>query len=243
MIDADGNETQVFFGIDDDNMNGYWDAHRDDGYLSPAGTNFEPLYGTNQPYDEADILSDGGAHVVEDLFWGEWWDSKLTFGRIIFSMYRDRYDNDPSGNFFTEPPGPGTIVRVRTYNSNTDEDVFTFSTAGYEPELSTDVARSRLDEIMAVPNPYLVYSTLEAGLNERRVTFHNLPEECTIRVFSLSGQLVRLIEHQSASPFEVWNLENDHGNPVASGMYLIHIRTEYGDRIIKLGVVQRGDVY
>jgi hypothetical protein len=243
MIDIEGNESQVFFGIIDDNGNGYWDANRDDGPWSPAGTNFERLYGTNQPYDEADILSDAGANAVDNLFWGEWWDAKHTFGRIIFSMYYDDYDASPSGNFFTEPPGPGTIVRVRTNKSNTEEDTFIFSTAGFEPERGADVARSRLDAIRAVPNPYPAYNTLETGANERRVTFHNLPEVCTIRVFSLSGQLVRLIEHQSASPFEVWNLENDHGLPVASGMYLIHIRTDYGDRIIKLGVVQRGDVY
>jgi hypothetical protein len=240
MIDIEGNESQVFFGIIDDNGNGYWDANRDDGPWSPAGTNFERFYGTNQPYDEADILSDAGANAVDNLFWGEWWDAKHTFGRIIFSMYYDDYDADPSGNMFTEPPGAGTIVLVRTNKPNTSADTFTFSTGDYAPEKSENVAKSRLEEINVFPNPYFAHNKAESGYYEQFVTFNGLPEDnCVIRVFTLSGQLVTAINHNNGTPFERWYLQNDEDIPVASGMYIVHIETEFGAKILKVGVINR----
>jgi hypothetical protein len=76
------------------------------------------------------------------------------------------------------------------------------------------------------------------------VTFNNLPEDnCIIRVFSLSGQLVASIEHNNGTPFERWYLQNDEEIPVASGMYIVHIETEFGDKILKLGVINRRMTY
>jgi hypothetical protein len=240
-IDLDGTETQVFFGILDDNGNGYWDAGGGNtGPWSPAGTNFERIYGTNQPYDEASILADGGAAAVDDLFWGEWWDSKHTFGRIIYSMYVDGYDSDPSGNYFTEPPAPGTIILVRTNKPNSEADTFTFSTADYAPERSEAIAKDRLDEINVFPNPYFAHNKAERSYYEQFVTFNNLPEDnCVIRIFSLSGQLVTAINHTNGTPFERWYLLNDEEIPVASGMYIVHIETEFGSKVLKLGVINR----
>ena len=43
-----------------------------------------------------------------------------------------------------------------------------------------------------------------------------------------------------------WDLRNNGGVPVASGMYLAHIETDYGDKILKLAIMQpeeRIDVY
>ncbi|MCK4817693.1 T9SS type A sorting domain-containing protein, partial [bacterium] len=137
----------------------------------------------------------------------------------------------------------GNKVKFITNKLNLELDTFTFSTADYAPSKNATVAKDRLDDIQIFPNPYFAYQGLESSYYSRFVTFNNLPETCIIRIFSLSGQLVRCIEHMNATPFERWDLMNEVGRPVASGMYIIHIETEFGNRIIKLGVVQREIIY
>ncbi|MCK5147105.1 T9SS type A sorting domain-containing protein [bacterium] len=237
-IDMDGTRTQVHCGMHDTNGNGYWDG----GYScnSPwSDVNYERIYATNQPYDEAAILADGGVSVTDDYMWGEWWDSGHSFGRIIFSMYTDSWSAEATGNYFTEPPSTGTIVNIRTNKPNSSLDKYTFSTANMELSKNAEIAKERLEDINVFPNPYFAHNKAESNFFTQFVTLNNLPEECTIRVFSLSGSLVNTIVHNDGTPFERWYLINDEQLPVASGMYLIHVETEFGNKILKLGVVNR----
>jgi hypothetical protein len=122
----------------------------------------------------------------------------------------------------------------------TPGEEFTFSTAGYEMTRSADIAAARLDDINVFPNPYFAHNKAEDNFFTQFVTFNNLPEDnCVIRVFSLAGTLVATIDHTNGTPFERWYLLNDEELPVASGMYIIHVETEYGNKILKLGVVNR----
>lgn len=120
------------------------------------------------------------------------------------------------------------------------ETYFTFSTADQMMSKNADVAEMRLEDINIFPNPYFGHNKAENNFFTQFVTFNNLPEDnCTIRIFSLSGTLVTTIEHNDGTPFERWYLLNDEELPVASGMYIVHVETEFGNKILKLGVVNR----
>jgi hypothetical protein len=70
-----------------------------------------------------------------------------------------------------------------------------FSTKGLEPvEHDLTVAKSALDKIRIVPNPYLGYSTYETQANDAEVKITNLPNTCTIKIYTLDGVLVRTIQ-------------------------------------------------
>ncbi len=98
----------------------------------------------------------------------------------------------------------------------------------------------RLAKINVFPNPYLGSSGRERFLRQTFVTFTNLPQKCKIRIFTLNGDLVRVIDRDNPnSSLEDWNLRNSSNIPVASGMYLVHIETEFGNKILKLGVIMR----
>lgn len=98
----------------------------------------------------------------------------------------------------------------------------------------------RLAKINVFPNPYLGSSGRERFLRQTFVTFSNLPQKCKIRIFTLNGDLVRVINRDNPnSSLEDWNLRNDYNIPVASGMYLVHIETEFGNKVLKLGVIMR----
>ncbi|MCK5147108.1 T9SS type A sorting domain-containing protein [bacterium] len=238
-IDMDGTRTQVHCGMHDTNENGYWDG----GYScdSPwSDVNYERLYATDKPYDEAAILADGGVSVTDDFMWGEWWDSGHTFGRVIFSMYLDEWSANATGNYFTEPPSTGTIINIRTNKPNSVLDVFTFSTADLNPTKSAEIAKERLEDINVFPNPYKGSVSVNGTVYTNQITFNRLPaDNCTIRIFSLSGNLVRTLVHENGTPFEKWDITNDGAWDVASGMYIVHIETEFGNRILKLAIIRQ----
>jgi len=109
---------------------------------------------------------------------------------------------------------------------------------------STDVVgaiydKDALDQIQVFPNPYFGYHPDQTSASSPFVTFSNLPEqECTIRVYSLGGHLVKRFDHEIGA-YENWNLLNEGGHRVASGIYILHIEVpDLGNRIMKLAILQ-----
>ena len=141
------------------------------------------------------------------------------------------------------PPLAGTVIRVLTGKTNSEDVKFAFSTAGLAKERSAAIARKRLDEINVFPNPYFGSQDAERGLNEQFVTFSNLPEECRIRIFTLSGQPFRILNHVNGTPFERWDLRTENGLPIGSAMYLAIVETAFGKKVLKLGVINRESRY
>ncbi len=137
--------------------------------------------------------------------------------------------NIPDPALFPKPVVPGV-------------EEFAFRIQGETDGVLAD-AKERLDIINVYPNPYLAYNITEKGLHEERVTFVNLPASCTIRIFTIAGQLVRTIEHTATSTNDItrnWDLRNENNLPVASGFYFAHITVpDVGEKIIKLAIVFR----
>ncbi|MBN1348444.1 hypothetical protein JXJ21_03480, partial [candidate division KSB1 bacterium] len=67
----------------------------------------------------------------------------------------------------------------------------------------------------------------------------HLPRECTIRVYTITGELVRTIDHNSESGDESWDLLNSDGLKVASGTYLYHVEAPgFGEKIGRLYIIK-----
>ena len=54
--------------------------------------------------------------------------------------------------------------------------------------------------------------------------------------------MVREINKNEPSQFATWDLSNQYGYPVASGIYIVYVETDYGTKILKLAVVQETQV-
>jgi len=88
-----------------------------------------------------------------------------------------------------------------------------------------------LTRVHTVPDPYYVANALEVdGLP--RLRFVHLPPRAVIRIYSVSGVLVALLEHDDpAGGGEAeWDLRSRTGRPVASGVYFYHIETPAGQQ-------------
>ena len=148
---------------------------------------------------------------------------------------------------------------------------YQFSTKGLGVKDNLNaVAVSALDNIKIVPNPYLAYSAYENSANDGRIKITNLPNVCTIKIFTLEGVLVRTIQRaittdpvtnkkiETSDGYYLgdrtgsinidntaeWDLKNDKAIPVSSGIYLFDIDAPgVGHRILKwFGAMRPTDV-
>ncbi|MES2388851.1 MAG: hypothetical protein V4543_12690 [Bacteroidota bacterium] len=118
-----------------------------------------------------------------------------------------------------------------SYPNSGDNPRYQFSTDGLEASLQNlDVAKKALATVRVVPNPYYGFSEYENDQLDHRVRITNLPDRCVIRIFNLSGTLVRTIQHDqsyvtadNSLTSEDWNLQTQDNLPIAGGVYLIHI--------------------
>ena len=102
------------------------------------------------------------------------------------------------------------------------------------------MAKENIGKINVFPNPYLGVNSAETSRYSHFVTFSHLPPKANIRIFDMSGTLVRTIEKDDPLQFTRWDLQNQNQLPVASGMYIAHIELPgLGEsRILKLAVIK-----
>ena len=127
------------------------------------------------------------------------------------------------------------------------------------PAPSTAQAAGR--SVSVFPNPYHAEAQWDAGrlVRDHYLWFANLPRQCSIQIFSLSGDEVKRVEfdgdtyhgegarglYNSSTEIGVdppllsgtvyaWNLITDRGQAIASGLYLYSVKDH------KTGDVQRG---
>ncbi len=86
-----------------------------------------------------------------------------------------------------------------------------------------------LTTIHTIPDPYYVTNAYESDYTAKIIKFVNLPLEATIRIYSSSGVLVRVLNYDATQNGGMldWNVRNRNNQVVASGVYFYHV--ESGD--------------
>jgi hypothetical protein len=127
-----------------------------------------------------------------------------------------------------------------------EADRYKFSTTA--STYSDDLAKNDVDKINVFPNPYYGINSEEINKYNRFVTFSHLPYFAKIRIFNLAGVLVQTIEKENDDQYERWNLANEEGLPVASGLYIAYmeLRTadgvDLGTKILKVAIIQEQQI-
>ncbi|HET9581452.1 MAG TPA: hypothetical protein VFP76_01395 [Gemmatimonadota bacterium] len=93
---------------------------------------------------------------------------------------------------------------------------------------SNDLADADLSAIRVVPNPFIAANEITRGSGLQRILFTNLPPQATIRIYTISGNLVRVLEHADGSGTEEWDVRTRFDLLVASGNYYFHVTTPDG---------------
>jgi hypothetical protein len=139
-------------------------------------------------------------------------------------------------------PDVGTVFRLRATIPNSPNDFYTFTVPDYV--ISNDLARDQVEQINVYPNPYYGVNTEELNKYNRFVTFTHLPKNAKVRIFNLAGVLVKNIDKTDDGQFLRWDLANQDGLPVASGLYIAYIELpDLGTtKILKLAIVQEQQI-
>lgn len=142
-------------------------------------------------------------------------------------------------------PSAGDVLYVRTNKPFIAGDSFTFSTqAAYADAAKVSQA---LRDIYVVPNPYVAFNELEPSnpssrleRGERRLYFANVPQRCTIRIYTLAGELVDTIEHDSFldDGKAFWDLRTKDNMNIAYGLYFFHVEAPEGEFTGKFAVIK-----
>ncbi|MEJ6759389.1 MAG: T9SS type A sorting domain-containing protein, partial [Flavobacteriales bacterium] len=119
--------------------------------------------------------------------------------------------------------------------SNQGKPEFLFNTSNIATKTYVDsVGSSKLETIRVVPNPYYGFSSYETSQLDNIVKITNLPEICTISIFTPSGTLIRQYRKDNSMTYLEWDLKNAYNVPIASGVYIIHIDAgDLGEKIVK----------
>lgn len=137
----------------------------------------------------------------------------------------------------------GDIYRIVTYKPFSGEDKYEFTATA----AIVDATKEDLDNITVVPNPYAITSSYEYSQTpwEKELQFHHLPDECTIRIFTLSGELVQILNHVEGDDgyrgpgVQAWNLWTYNSQEVAFGVYIYHIDAKgIGKKLGKFAIIK-----
>ncbi len=108
--------------------------------------------------------------------------------------------------------------------------------------------------VIVYPNPYRIdagYATagyenrdqIRSAELTRLINFANLPKVCTIRIYSIDGDLIREIEHNypeggPRSQHETWNVISRNTQAVVTGIYYWHVESDMGEQLGKLVIMK-----
>jgi len=68
--------------------------------------------------------------------------------------------------------------------------------------------------------------------------FANLTKQATIKILTFSGQLIRTLEESDGNGGVRWDLRNERGELVASGIYIYYVSINSESKTGKLAIIR-----
>jgi len=220
----------------------FFDSHtKEFFFLQPQGWNESELndplkihkvYPEASQYDPADTTEEGFLRYYEYEYTI---DNLRPSQAYYFSV--TTFDFGSSGGMLGSLESSPLVNAVREY-----------------PLTSSETVKQAGLEVIVYPNPYRIdagyaragYENRDRSRSaewSRRIHFANLPDVCTIRIFTLSGDLVQEIDHYypgggPASQHEEWNMVSRNTQAIVTGIYIWSVTSEMGEQLGKLVIIK-----
>jgi hypothetical protein len=140
--------------------------------------------------------------------------------------------------------GEGALGRASAATFNTPSNVANLAPYGLEPgfyQITVQAANSSgqtsapaqaqitlvtadLAAVRVFPNPW----RSDRHTNPPGITFDDLPVNTTVKLFTVSGHHVKTLNTAGGSA--IWDLTNESGDRIASGIYIYLITTDQGGK-------------
>lgn len=206
----------------------------DDGTLDLAGyVIYRSEYLPIGPWLAIDSIQKGDINFLSGNTY-RYVDSSVTIGQgyyyalTAFDTGKDSWPINPSAVF------PGT-------NSNKvpplESSIFANRTK--MPFVATIPPKQDLNDVLVVPNPFVIGSGYSQPGARDNIRFVNIPNPCTIRIYTVRGDIVKRIEvPEGAGAIVSWDQVTDFGQFIESGIYVFHIEYSGGYKLGKFAVVR-----
>jgi hypothetical protein len=181
-----------------------------DDYVDPlTGVNdfvgyrvYKSEIGIEGPWELVDELAKGNAVIGSD-------------GRVEYAL--------------VSKAGIPTRFGVTTYDTDGNESGM--SAHSYFALTAPLAPSNDLSKVLVVPSPFRQVSGFLDAREAKRLTFVNVPSRCTIRIYTVAGDLVQTLEHEGFGE-KAWgsNTSNDYlltrfATNVAPGIYYYHVES------------------
>jgi len=189
-----------------------WDLYGD--YLPVAldGDNAFTLYGKTFNY------ADGVATTDPDYILTE----EMTNGMYLYGTYDDGAGaafDDGDRIYYTVYKAPivdGTQITMQQHGDIISGgeywEVDTYA--------MTQASEIDLSEVKVVPNPIYPINSWDQNVTSRKAEFTHLPGECDIYIYTVAGDIVRILHHDNGTGTEEWDVRNKDNQDLASGIYI-----------------------
>lgn len=104
--------------------------------------------------------------------------------------------------------------------------------SGQGSQVSLVFFKADLSEVLTYPNP----CRLTAG--QTNIMFANLTREATIKILTSTGEVIREIRETDGNGGVEWDLKDENGELVSSGIYLYYVTSDGHTKIGKLAIVR-----
>ncbi len=215
--------------VNDGSGGAFYDGARDlDGYRIYRSTDFQFVSDTEPTVLRgaawtliADVpIADAAPYFDAELGRYRFVDTDVAFGRR-YGYYVAAYNSTPG----TWTSANGTVV----------DDLPPMESGSYNRSAVASAIAGPVEsfDIYAVPNPF-VYGDARRSFGREdpyRIEFRNLPERATLRIYTVSGDLIRTLRHGpdergNLAGTAVWDQKSDSGLLVAPGLYIFHVESE-----------------
>jgi len=140
-------------------------------------------------------------------------------------------------------PRNGDVYQIKTTKPFAKDDIFVFETK--KAEIKNEIVKESINDIYVVPNPYVAYSNSEnpgrtiSKRGDREIQFRNLPQRCTIRIYTITGELVDIVEKDDFTSMASWDLLSSEGMRISYGVYIFHVDIPgVGEKIGRFAIIK-----
>ncbi len=196
-------------------------------------------YKQYETVNSLNILTKNDALVIGENYVVAYENSATTWGGKTITHDGTTYSPGDVFQATTTSFTGSSKARVVLYSpENSFNPIYQFNTSDIVATKGDgNVAKDAMELINVVPNPYYGYSEYENNQLDNRIKITNLPQIATISIYTVSGTLIKKLKKDDAMTSIDWDLKNNYGIPIASGLYIIHVATEINgekkEKIIK----------
>ena len=150
----------------------------------------------------------------------------------LWDIDGDNRNDNPWKKLYPWNDGDYIIVTPKKWFADGDAWTADLSELGQTETLT----QAELDNIVVIPNPYVVSSIYNEEVYGQRLIFDRLPQQCTIKIYTITGEFVNQIDHGSNTNLDGtnhWDLTNKDGGIVNPGLYIYTV--EAGSLEPKIG--------